>query len=158
MPDKTWIAGDVVTAADTNTYLTHTGGAWTAYTPAFTNLTVGNGTLDCQWFRSGRFVSFKVKLTFGSTTSVSGDITCSLPVAYADGTEIDAGLTAMLFDASANTRYPGQCGAITTTTFSIRPIATGSTYASQTATSSTIPFTWTTSDLIVVAGSYEAAS
>ena len=89
MPDKTWIAGDVVTAADTNTYLTHTGGAWTAYTPTFTNLTVGNGTLDCQWFRSGRFVSFKVKITFGSTTSVSGAVIVSLPVAYADGTEVE---------------------------------------------------------------------
>jgi hypothetical protein len=157
MPDKTWIAGDVVTAADTNTYLTHTGGAWTAYTPTFTNLTVGNGTLDCQWFRSGRFVSFKVKLTFGSTTSVSGDITCSLPVAYADGTELEC-LPAMLFDASAGTRFLAQTGAVSTTTFSIRPIAAGGTYASQTVASATIPFTWTTSDIITVAGSYEAAS
>jgi hypothetical protein len=34
MPDKTWIAGDVVTAADTNTYLTHTGAGWNTWTPS----------------------------------------------------------------------------------------------------------------------------
>ena len=157
MPDKTWVAGDVVTAADTNTYLTHTGGAWTAYTPTFTNLTVGNGTLDCQWFRSGRFVSFKVKLTFGSTTSVSGAIIVSLPVAYADGTEVESA-TGLLFDSSLNARYPAVTGAQTTTTIAVRTINAAGTYAVVADTSSTVPFTWATGDIITVAGSYEAAT
>jgi len=157
MPDKTWLAGEVVTAADTNTYLTHTGGAWTSYTPTFTNLTVGNGTLVSMWFRSGRFVAFKVKLTFGSTTSVSGAVTASLPVAYADGTELNLA-TGLLFDSSLPVRVVALLSPATTTTVNVTAFDVTGTYGNGSALSSLVPFTWATGDIMLFSGFYEAAS
>lgn len=56
-------------------------GIWTAYTPSFTNLTVGNGTLSAAYCRVNDFVAVRVSLLFGSTTSMSGQPFFSLPVA-----------------------------------------------------------------------------
>ena len=157
MTEKTFTAGDTLTAADTNTYLSHTGSAWNSYTPTLTNITLGNGTLVGDYWRAGRNIEFKVKLTFGTTTSVSGAMTVGLPVAYADGTEADI-FDALMFDASASGRYPGQTIAISTTTVAVSAINTAGTYAVHASTSSSVPFTWTTSDVLEVSGSYESAT
>lgn len=157
MAEKTSWTGAAATESDINTYLTHTGGAWDSYTPSLTNITLGNGTLAGDYWRAGRGVFFKVKLTFGSTTSVSGQMIVSLPVAYADGTDAEV-FTAVLFDASANIRYPGKSQAISTTTVSVGALNAAGTYLVEAATSSTVPFTWTTSDILIVAGFYESAS
>jgi len=143
--------------ADINTYLTHTGGAWDSYTPTLTNITLGNGTLVGDYWRAGRGVFFKVKLTFGSTTSVSGQMVVGLPVAYADGNDIETAV-ALMYDASAVARYVGKVQAITTTTVAANAINSSATYLTETTSSSTIPFTWTTSDILIVAGFYESAS
>lgn len=157
MGDKTTWNSLALPESDINTYLSHTGGAWNSYTPTLGGITLGNGTLVGKWFRAGRFIKFKVKLTFGSTTSVSGAMTIGLPVAYADGTDAEV-FAALLYDASANQRYPAKSQAITTSTVSINAINAAGTYLVEAATSSTVPFTWTTSDILIVSGTYESAS
>ena len=154
---KTSWTGAALTESDINTYLTHTGSAWDSYTPTLTNITLGNGTLAGDYWRAGRGIFFKVKLTFGSTTSVSGAMTIGLPVAYADGTDAEV-FAALLYDASANARYPAKSQAISTTTVAVNAINSAATYLTESSTSSTIPFTWTTSDILIVAGFYESAS
>jgi hypothetical protein len=156
VPNKTFTSA-TLTAADTNTYLSHTGDAWVSYTPTLTNITLGNGTLVGDYWRAGRGIFFKVKLTFGSTTSVSGAMTIGLPVAYADGTDAEV-FAALLYDASANARYPAKAQAISTTTVAVNAINSSATYLTESSTSSTVPFTWTTSDILIVAGFYESAS
>jgi hypothetical protein len=47
---------------------------------------------------------------------------------------------------------------VSTTTAVLRAINASATYATQTATSSSVPFTWATSDVIRLSGMYEAAS
>lgn len=157
MATKTAWNAAALTESDINTYLTHTGSSWDSYTPTLTNITLGNGTLTGDWWRAGRGIFFKVKLTFGSTTSVSGTMTIGLPTAYADGTDAEV-FSALMFDNSANTRYDGRSQAISTTTVAINAMNSSATYLTETATSSTVPFTWATSDQLVVAGFYESAS
>lgn len=54
---------------------------WTAFTPALTNITIGNGVLGCAYMRVGRSVSYRISLIWGTTTSASGTQTFALPVA-----------------------------------------------------------------------------
>ena len=156
MTDKTSWTGAALTESDINTYLSHTGSAWNSYTPSLSGVTLGNGTLVGDYWRAGRFTGFKVKLTFGTTTSVSGAMVVGLPVAYADGTDAET-FSALMYDASTVTRIRGGVTATTTTTVTVNALLSSGTYVSDTATSSTVPFTWTTSDILIVSGIYEAA-
>jgi len=53
--------------------------AWQSWAPNWTNFTVGNGTVVAKYIQIGKTVHFKIKVTLGSTSSVSGAITFSLP-------------------------------------------------------------------------------
>ena len=142
--------GDIVDAADLNTI----AGAWDSFTVTLTNVSIGNGTATGFYKKIGRTVVYRVLVTFGSTTSVSGSITIGLPVT---GTASQGVHNVFMTDDSAAATYPGVVSPNTTSAV-IRAINTSATYATQTATSSSIPFTWATSDVIRLTGVYEAAS
>lgn len=55
------------------------GTAWASWTPTWTNITVGNGTLVAKYGQFGKLVFFRLHLTFGSTTAVSGNSAFSPP-------------------------------------------------------------------------------
>jgi hypothetical protein len=55
-------------------------GAITSWTPTFTNLTLGNGTLIAEYQRVGNIVFGFIYVTLGSTSSISGDVHFTLPV------------------------------------------------------------------------------
>jgi hypothetical protein len=158
MPDKTWVAGDVVTAADTNTYLTHTGGEWTAYTPTRAGLTLGNGTEVSRYFVAPRLVVWRYELTFGSTTSVSGDVTLTLPVNAASGATAGTSATPASLVDTGSASYLGVARLASTTTVQIVAQRADATYITSTALSSTVPFTWTNLDAIRFTIVYEGAS
>jgi hypothetical protein len=46
---------------------------FTTWTPTWTRLTVGNGTVVARYGTSGKFVFVDISLTFGSTTSITGN-------------------------------------------------------------------------------------
>jgi hypothetical protein len=142
--------GDVVDAADLNTI----AGAWDSFTVTFTNLTLGNGTAVAFYKQVGRVVVYRMQVTFGSTTSVSGGIAISLPVTAASIVGVHSGI---MFDDSTGTTTQA-FSAPTTTTVSLRVLNTAGTYGTHAATSSTIPFTWAVNDIIRLSGVYEAAS
>ncbi len=50
-----------------------------SYTPTFSNLTLGNGTVSAQYAVSGDIVYYQGILTLGSTSSVSGGFSISTP-------------------------------------------------------------------------------
>lgn len=155
---RTWVAGEVPTAAILNTHirdnLAAIGDPWTAYTPtwtaATTNPTLGNGTLEGHYIKAGRLVVFRVRLTFGSTTTVGdGTYTFSLPTAASTGGS-DAGGQGIARDDSA---------------VSIMPVfgrILGSTIDMFTGSGAVVthaaPFAWATSDSIKITGIYEASS
>lgn len=75
---KTWVVGEVVSAAMLNQEIRDQFGsffgAWTDYTPSWIAETggtpaVGNGTLTGRYLKVGRTVDFLIRLTVGSTTT-----------------------------------------------------------------------------------------
>ena len=46
--------------------------AYTSWTPTFSYLTIGNGTLSAQYVQIGKVVHWYLKLIFGTTTSIVG--------------------------------------------------------------------------------------
>jgi hypothetical protein len=73
---RTWVAGEVVTAALLNTHLRDnllSLGTWQTYTPAWTatttNPALGNGTLTGRYSLTGNTVTWVIELLCGSTTT-----------------------------------------------------------------------------------------
>lgn len=69
---------------------TAVGGAWTAYTPTITNLTLGNGTRVARYLKKGKTLKLRIDLIGGSTSSASGAINIGLPAgmsAHASGAQ-----------------------------------------------------------------------
>jgi len=153
---RTWVAGEVVTAAIMNTHIRDNqkalSDAWASYSPTWTasttNPTLGNGGLIGTYLNAGKLVMYRIRVAFGSTTTVgSGTYTWTLPVA-AITTSVPVGM-AVCFDASAVTNNTRQAFS-TASGISLQSEAGAAvTHAS--------PFAWATGDLITITGTYEAA-
>lgn len=157
MPDKTWVAGDVVTAADTNLYLNHTGGAWNTWTPVITQPGTVTATVNhAVWYRAGRLIIASFRLTVTGAGTGSNTVTVSLPVTAARS-QGPAGY-GIIFDASATLSYTGEADLATTSTMSfsghglgVSPNALGSTGSAFTAALAV-------GDVVTGSLTYEAAS
>ncbi|MER5601525.1 hypothetical protein [Streptomyces sp. NPDC002265] len=90
---RTWVVGEVVTAALLNQEIrdqfNSMFAAWTSYTPTWTassNPAIGNGTLAGQYIKIGRTCIAAVRVAMGSTTTYgSGGYSFGLPFASASG-------------------------------------------------------------------------
>jgi len=144
--------GQVLTAETMNSI----GATWESYTPTWTNLTVGNGTQDFKYSRINKVIAVAGKLTFGTTTSVTGNpIRMGLPVTNARSGYVHMGTAG--FDDYAVSQYFGSALAGSTTETYLYVLNVAGTYPSYVATSATVPFTWTNLDFITVYLTYEAA-
>jgi len=133
-------------------------GAWPAWTPTLTNLTLGNGTQSAVYHRVGRRITFRWKFTLGSTSTVGTSPQFTLPVtAHADyAINMPIG-SATLLDAGVQA-WTGWPIMISTTTVVVTGISVSGTYATNVSVSATIPFTWGTGDVLMAIGTYEAAT
>jgi hypothetical protein len=59
-------------------------GAWQSYTPTWTNLIPSNGTVVTKYVRVGSMVTYTGKITIGSTTTIGGFVSVTLPVTAQD--------------------------------------------------------------------------
>jgi hypothetical protein len=144
-------AGQVLTAAQMNGI-----GEYTAYTPTFVNLTVGNGTIEFRFGRVQNFIHVLGKITFGSTTAITGSITVTYPVtAAANITGQQIGL-ARLVDSGAGVVF-GIVNGNNTTTASLSSYQPSGSLLLGASFSSTSPFTWANTDIIFANFVYEAA-
>jgi len=146
-----------------NSTLSNTGSfgsawGWTDWTPAWTNFTVGNGVLNYANFQQiGKTTYFKLKFTLGTTSAVTGLITFSAPATLgADYTTTNDTIdgTVSLVDTGTNAFYGSMTWA-SSTTIAIYSQNAASTSLLRAATSSTVPHTWTSTDVIMVSGSFE---
>jgi hypothetical protein len=136
--------------------LNRIGASWESYTPTWTNLTVGNGTSEFKYSRINKVVCVAGKLTFGSTTSVTGSIIrMGLPVNNNRLGFVHMGTVG--FDDFGVNQFFGSALAGSLTEAYLYALNVAGTYPSYTATTSTVPFTWTTNDFITVYLTYEAA-
>jgi hypothetical protein len=132
-------------------------GAWTAYTPTLggTGWAIGNATLVAYYVQVGKIVHVRIRIIFG-TTSTYGSVspTLTLPV-----TGVSAGSNlghwqADFTDASAGTTYvmaPVQLGTTTVAVDNISSVNVRSAFTSA------APVTVTTSDTLLLRGTYEIA-
>jgi len=156
--DGTLKAG-AVTNAKLSTTAGEPGGAWKAWTPTFTGLTVGaGGTLTCAYTQIGKTVHGRIFWKFGTGSAVSGDVAVTLPVtakAYPSTANIaPIGVTAA-FDGFGV--IMGFVGMQTTTSAVLRPTATNGAFLGITTYSATVPSTWATNHELTATFTYEAA-
>lgn len=129
------------------------GGAWTPYTPSWTGVTVGNGTLDAAYRVLGKTLTGRVRLTLGSTSAVTGSVFVGLPPATPAGGSAYPTLSNLgnftCFDTSASARRAGALFRSGSTAQLFLPDGT--------ALSASSPWTWANGDHIFVSFTYEAA-
>ena len=156
-PPKTWLAGEKPTAATLNAEIRDAfkaiGDPWTAYSPSWTTSgtapSLGNGSLTGAYRQTGKFVTFRIRLLAGSTTTFgTGEFRFTYPATAINS--FIPGLSGYIFRSGPS--YFGIIGVGFATT-SLRLI-TSSGNALVTATS---PLTFTNGDELNIGGTYEAA-
>ena len=156
--------GIAVSAITPEKLLTGTGTSWVwqTWTPTWTNVTVGNGTLSASYRQIGKAVVFRLTLQLGSTSSVGTAPTFTLPVtainSYFAGAVPEGGLigTGKLLD-SGTANFHGFVKLESTTTGKIQAGGVSATYLTNADLQSNIPFVWGTGDALFAQGIYEAA-
>ena len=135
-------------------------GTYTAYTPTWSNLTVGDGTQVSAYCRVNNFVHYHGVLTFGSTTAItSSGAGLSLPIT--SGSHFATGLVSfgnLLYrDSSGGFLVNGTPTAASSTSLNLRADNATVTYTQPQFINSTAPFTWATGDQILWNLYYQAA-
>jgi hypothetical protein len=135
-------------------------GTYTAYTPTLAGITIGNGTVDASYCRVNNFVHVVCEITFGSTTTLTGISSITLPVNLGTAFQNLPLGTVQMWDQSSSSSRVGvafQSGGITNRAFLAVLDATTVYVATTFFLSATVPFTWATSDKIGINLYYKAA-
>lgn len=59
-----------------------TAGGWVTYTPTLTNMAIGNGTVTGRFCLIGKALHLRWVINYGTTTTVSGQVSVSLPTGF----------------------------------------------------------------------------
>ena len=133
------------------------GGTVQAYTPTFTNLTVGNGGLAGIYTQIEKTVYGQIVLTLGSTSSVGNDALVSLPVTGRSNTINTPIGNFMCQDASAGVFNSGVLAMQTTSSMKILIQNAAGTFVQNVGTTAGAPFAWTNGDVLYFNFIYAAA-
>jgi hypothetical protein len=146
----------VLTAASGEATGLKYAGAWTSYTPTWVGITVGNATITTKYCQVGKLVTVSIKLVVGSTTSFpSGYVQVSGPIT---GVTMPSRILGRVYYEDAGVAaYLGAVKQDAASVFAIVPEIVSGTYPTFGNTSSTVPFTFGTGDIIEAYFSYEAA-
>lgn len=129
---------------------------WTAWSPTFTGITVGDGTVLARYRIDGRTLHWHYQLVLGSTSAVGTNPKLSTPSGwkvYNAGNTVQTYALgkAFAYDSSAGTFFEGGCyGSDSTDNVLTTRIIFGSTTVTAAA-----PFTWASGDILVVSGTCE---
>jgi hypothetical protein len=127
---------------------------WTSYTPTFTNWTVGNGTVVARYQQIGKTINLFFTFTFGTTSAFTGSPP-NFTLPFTGARELGRVVNTNLRDAGVIDQ-PGLSYANTASVFIGIQNVSG-TYPFANDVSATVPFTWTTNDVIICSLTYEAA-
>lgn len=147
------VEGQVAYISNTDIYTYYDGAAWQnlvwanwiAYTPTFTNLTQGTGSTTSAYYTVvGKTVMVQVYVTMGTTPTVGGQFSISLPIDIASSNRSGTIGTCLMRDAGGALSYLGSVFATGSAPSVARMQTIGTagataTLSSQTATN---PFTW----------------
>lgn len=128
---------------------------WISWTPTFTN--VSGGTLNyAKYIQIGKTIHFRLRYTLAGA-GVSGGIIFSTP------TTINADLSVAITDtingtsmlAHSGNWFPATISWASSTTLEVFALNAAGTFTTLATTSSTVPFTWASTDVIVITGTYD---
>jgi hypothetical protein len=146
-----FVSGSILEAAQLNGI----GEAAVLFTPTFSGYTRGNGTSLAYYMRVNKLVYVYVKETLGSTSSVTGAIAMTLPIAAVRAEAIQMA-RARIDDTGANIYWGTTHSSSTTSTILFADLASG-TYTAFAGITATVPMTWTSTDIFQFGFVYEAA-
>jgi hypothetical protein len=133
-----------------------TGGTFTSFTPTWNGITVGNGTSTGAYTTVGDFVYGYASLTFGSTTSVTGNVNLSFPVSFSAPDEQN--MTLARYRDTGVGDYSGFGVSVSSTSSIYLTVGlSNGTYLQESNVNSTTPFTWGNTDKIHVNFYYRKA-
>lgn len=119
-----------------------------AWTPTWTNVTLGNGTSVGRYHRSDGWIDFWASFNLGSTSAMGTAPTLTLPISPRSAEQTFSGSASQIGVA----RTPCLTEVLTGTTLKVRVANTNADVAP------TVPFTWGTSGSLFVHGRYQMAS
>jgi hypothetical protein len=131
--------------------------SWQAWTPTLAGWTIGNGTLVARYWKANKTIVFEGSITWGSTTSASGNLSVTLPL---ESKRIDSYCgVARTIDASVR-NYQAWTFINSSTTMQFfwggtNNGVSGALYEGG-LVSNTGPFTWVNTDRLIFQGVYEA--
>lgn len=131
--------------------------AWTTWTPSLTNLTLGSGTLTGRYRKRAKTLDFHFKFKYGAGSAVGTSPRFNIPSgltlhsSYVALEDIPCA-TVMLYD-SGTANHLGTIRVFDNDTFEIMSVSTAGATPAEINTTSTVPFTWTTNDVISVSAS-----
>jgi hypothetical protein len=123
---------------------------WTNFTPTFTNMAAGNGTLIAQTQRSNGNAKVRFSLILGSTSTVGTTPQFTIPYAANNlGIELDTRAIVELYD-SAGARRLGVMAASSSTLINLGYVNTNTPagQAIYSGLTAALPFTWKANDRI----------
>lgn len=157
------VEGMIAYIEDSNIYTFYDGSAWqnlifasawTAYTPTLSNITLGSGGTSAFYYQVvGKQVNVRGRITLGTGGALTGAATFTLPVTCVLSNQFWQSGSSLL---DSGTNYFQGVVQLGTTAASLYAVNASATYATLTATSATVPFTWTLNDVINVGFSYES--
>lgn len=133
-------------------------GAWTSYTPTWTNFTVGNATQEWYYTQIGKTIMVRGVTTLGSTSSMGSSPTMTFPVNARTAGNI-ANITSLgnAVLRVTGTSWIGDVYYQSTTQVGFYRINVNGSQISHNTVTSTTPATWASGDSIIARFSYEAA-
>lgn len=135
---------------------TGTSWAWQSWTPSYTNITVGNGTVVAKYVQIGKSVLARYSLTLGTTSSVGTDPTVSLPVTANSGYVAGDIMGQFYAEDTGGYIYDGFLWFATTTTATLK-MKDPASYVRNLSITSSVPFIWGNTDKIHLSFQFEAA-
>lgn len=122
-----------------------------SFTPQWTNLTVGNGTVETYYQRIGNVTKGKIRLVFGTTTSISGSVSVAPPTTHKhspSGTSYFAIGSISMVDSGV-ALYMGET-VLNAGSFEMRAIGAAGSYANWAYMTSAIPHSWGNTDILEI--------
>lgn len=140
-------SGQVLTAAQMNGI-----GEITTFTPSWANLTVGNGTQSFKYVRVQNLVFVTGKITFGSTTAITGNVSLATPVTSSNQSDLSIVGQTYLVDAGAGNLLG--IVAYFSNNLYLQNMVVNGVFPQPDTFSATSPFTWAVNDQIIVQATY----
>lgn len=138
--------------------LVGSGTAWSSWSPSYTNITVGSGSVSAKYQQFGKTVFYRITIVFGAGMSIASGALISLPVTSVaiPGTADRQVIGYGTYQDTGTANYYAVVRWNTTTTMKLMSLD-GANSTGYNTVSNTIPFTWVSTDEIHLHGMYEAA-